>query len=116
MAWAGPAASGRQLESLFKNTPKAETDKAFSVGILSTYPAAQCGVATFAASLAEALVATVPRMDVDVIRLLSAQPSLAHPHDDAHDMPPGIVADSRQAARELNKFDVVVVQHEHGVH
>lgn len=112
MAWAGPAASGRQLESLFKNTPTAEPDKAFSVGILSTYPSAQSGVATFAASLAEALVVTVPRMAVEVIRLQSTQHSPSRPDE----VPPGIAADGREAARALNKFDVVVIQHEHGVH
>jgi polysaccharide biosynthesis protein PslF len=116
MAWAGPATSGRQLESLFTNRSITEPNRAFSVGILSTFPSAQCGVATFAASLADALVAGVPRMSADVVRLRSAQPSSSDPHDDAHELPPGIAADSREAARELNKFDVVVIQHEHGIH
>ena len=55
-------------------------------------------------------------MSVGVIRLLSAQPSSPSPDDDPLGLPPGIAANGREAARELNKFDVVVIQHEHGIH
>lgn len=116
MAWAGPATSGRQLESLFTNRSTTEPDSAFSVGILSVYPSAQCGVATFAASLADALVAEVPRMSVGVVRLASAQPSASDRRSDAPELPAGIAADSREAARKLNNFDLAVVQHEYGLH
>ncbi|HZM82412.1 MAG TPA: hypothetical protein VFC19_42375 [Candidatus Limnocylindrales bacterium] len=115
MAWAGPATSSRTLEGLFKNRPKTEPGRAFAVGILSTYPSAQCGAATFAASLAGALVAGMPRMSVDVLGLLSNHSSASMPHDDSHEPPPGTVMNGREAAHELNKFDVVVIQHEQGV-
>jgi hypothetical protein len=115
MAWAGPATSGRTLEGLFKNRLKTERGKAFAVGILSTHPSARCGSVTSAASLAGALVAGMPRMSVDVLALLSTHPSASMPHDDPHEPPPGTVVNGREAAHELNKFDVVVIQHEQGV-
>jgi len=115
MAWAGPAASGDQLERLFTSRSMTSPDRAFSVGILSTYPSAQGSVATFAASLAGALVAAVPQMSVHVVRLLSAQPPLPY-QDDVLELPPGVATGSLEAARALNKFDVVVVQHEYGIH
>lgn len=99
MTWAGPATSDRQFQSLFPIRSTTDPDDACSVGILSTYPSMHRGVATFAASLAEALVAAgAPWKSVGVVRLRSAQAFSSHPHDDAHRLPPGVAADSREAA------------------
>lgn len=119
MAWAGPASSGRQLESLFKNRPRTEPGRALAVGILSSGLLIHGGAATFAPSLADALIAGMPRISVDVVHLLSAHPGLSDPLDylrDPRDPSPGTAVNGREAARELNRFDVVVIQHEHGSH
>jgi polysaccharide biosynthesis protein PslF len=100
MAWAGPATSSGQLERLFthRSTPStAEPDTVFSVGILGTDASTQSNVATFAASLADALVAGRPRVSAGVVRLQPDRPDCA------------------EVSQELNKFDVVVAQHEYGI-
>jgi glycosyltransferase involved in cell wall biosynthesis len=115
MAWAGPASTGDQLERLFSKRSTADPGRAFSVGILSTYPSAQGSVATFAASLADAFVSAAPQMSVHIVRLLSAQPPLPY-QDDVLEPPHRVETGSPEAAAELNKFDVVIVPHEYGIH
>ena len=83
-------------------------------GFISTYPPTQCGLATFTASLLEALT-SVGVSDARVARLLDAP------------QPPGggvVVADivigdppgSVRCTDRLNECDVVIVQHEFGVY
>ncbi|MFI7547075.1 glycosyltransferase [Actinoplanes sp. NPDC049599] len=89
-------------------------------GFLSTYPPTQCGLATFNAALASHLTGGAPGNGV--VRLLSADaaggglavdrtaPRVAHTwHTDS---PGGWVA----AANVLNRFDVVILQHEYGIY
>lgn len=114
MEWAGPAVTDRQLARLFTRRSTAEPAKASSVGILSTYPPTQCGIATFTASLAAALIADAPTFSVGVVRI-GPQPS----HHDplvVLDLPGHTAADNRDAARALNKFDVAIIQHEYGIY
>ena len=82
-----------------------------SIGFVSTYPPTKCGLATFTASLAQALEPTV---STGIVRCVDEPQPRPHP--------PGVVAEwireSRgsleAAARALNSFDSVVVQHEFG--
>lgn len=105
MEWAGAAVADRQLARLFTRLSMREPTKASSVGILSTYPPTQCGIARFAASLTAALIADTPSISVGIIRIGPAQPS----HHDplvVLDLPDHTASDNRNAARALNKFDV----------
>ncbi len=88
-------------------------------GFLSTYPPTRCGLATFNAALATHL--TTPAGGSGVVRLLAgddqgglavdaAAPRVVHTWPT--DSPGGWVA----AANALNRFDVVVVQHEYGIY
>lgn len=115
MEWAGPAVTDRQLARLFTRRSTTEPAKASSVGILSTYPPTQCGIATFTASLTTALIADTPTLSVGIVRVGPAQPS----HHDPRvvlDLPGNTASDNRDAARALNKFDVAIVQHEYGIY
>lgn len=115
MEWAGPAVADRQLARLFTGRSTTEQAKASSVGILSTYPPTQCGIATFTASLTAALVADAPTLSVGIVRVGPAQPS---PHDPrvVLDLAGHSASDNRDAARALNKFDIAIIQHEYGIY
>jgi polysaccharide biosynthesis protein PslF len=89
-------------------------------GFLSTYPPTQCGLATFNAALATHLNATTGGSGV--VRLLAGDspkggwgvernaPRVVHTWPT--DRPGGWTA----AANALNRFDVVIVQHEYGIY
>jgi glycosyltransferase involved in cell wall biosynthesis len=80
-----------------------------SIGLLSTYPPTQCGLATFTAALAEQLpTAGVVRV-VDTPESHQGDEVVAHLVTDS----PASTAD---AAARLNRFDVVVLQHEYGIY
>ncbi|MEV6488687.1 glycosyltransferase [Actinoplanes sp. NPDC051633] len=90
-----------------------------SYGFLSTYPPTQCGLATFNAALATHL--NTGALGNGVVRLLAGDdqggleidrsaPRVVHTW--ATDQPGGWVA----AANALNRFDVVIVQHEYGIY
>ena len=83
-------------------------------GFLSTYPPTQCGLAGFTEGLLTHLVAATPGATARVVRVLSPteRPGSAAPPV-THLMPPGGVAD---AADELNRCDVAVVQHDDGIY
>jgi glycosyltransferase involved in cell wall biosynthesis len=115
MAWAGPATPDRRLATLFTRRSTTEPATASSVGILSTYPPTQCGVATFTESLTAALIAGAPSTTVGIVRVGAVQPS-DHNQQVVYDLSPGTVDDSREAARMLNTFDVAVIQHEYGIY
>lgn len=84
-----------------------------SYALLSTYPPTQCGLATFSASLLAHLPG--PGDDVAVVRVLDEPlPSLAD--QVVHNLVNGSAASAAAAAVMLNRFDVVIVQHEYGIY
>jgi glycosyltransferase involved in cell wall biosynthesis len=82
-----------------------------SFGILSTFPPTQCGIATFSASLSDALTAT--GASTRVVRLVDEPEPLSGRviHHLVRDH--GSVAD---AAVALDDHEVVIVQHEFGLY
>jgi glycosyltransferase involved in cell wall biosynthesis len=83
-----------------------------SVGILSTYPPTQCGLASFSAALAAELVDAGDSVGVvRVVDVPEAVPALEVVHHLERDARAGAAA-----AAVLDRFDVVVVQHEFGVY
>ena len=79
------------------------------IGLLSTFPPTQCGLATFTAALADQLPGA------GIVRVVERPDG--HPDDrvTAHlvTTDPG---GSAQAVDQLNRFDVVVLQHEYGIY
>ncbi len=86
-----------------------------NVGLLSTYPPTQCGLAAFSSSLREGLLAGQPGLQVDIVRIGHTAPS-EHDEDVVHVLMSESEAESLDAARVLNKFDVAIIQHEYGIY
>lgn len=84
-----------------------------TVGILSTYPPTQCGLATFSAALTEHL--NRPSGTAGVVRIVDRAES--HPGAEvAAQLVNGSASSVAAAVRRLNGFDAVVVQHEYGIY
>lgn len=86
--------------------------RAASLGMLSTYPPTQCGLATFTAALRTELAKICH--SVDVVRVVD--------HPEPHDGPEvvgqlvnGSLESAADAVKLLNDYDAVIVQHEYGI-
>ncbi|PFG16205.1 glycosyltransferase involved in cell wall biosynthesis [Propionicimonas paludicola] len=88
-------------------------------GFLSTYPPTRCGLATFTAALVNAISANGSDTCV-VVRvddLVPAGPSLPGPRIRlAGTLHPDNPQSTAQAAAQLNRCDVAIVQHEYGIY
>jgi glycosyltransferase involved in cell wall biosynthesis len=83
-----------------------------SLAILSTYPATQCGLATFTAALRTELAAIC--RDVGVVRVVDSPET----HDGAEvvgHLVNGSPESAAAAVKLLNDYDAVIVQHEYGI-
>jgi len=82
-----------------------------SLGIVSTYPSTQCGIATFCESLVTALVRAGAQ--VGVVRVVD---DLDRPRAPVvHNWVAGETGATQHAAAVLDGFDAVLVQHEYGI-
>jgi hypothetical protein len=84
-----------------------------TIGILSTYPPTQCGLATFSAALAEQLNRAPGT--AGVVRIVDRAESHAGAEVAAH-VVNGCPSSAVDAVRHLNGFEAVVVQHEYGIY
>jgi polysaccharide biosynthesis protein PslF len=84
-----------------------------TIGILSTYPPTQCGLATFTAALAEQLNRAPGT--AGVVRIVDRAESHTGAEVAAH-VVNGCPSSAIDAVRHLNGFDAVVVQHEYGIY
>ena len=84
-----------------------------SVGVLSTYPPTQCGLATFASALVNGL----RRCGVAEIGVVACgdDESLLHSPDVVGRLVPRDALSVSRVAQILNRYDVVIVQHEYGI-
>ncbi len=81
--------------------------------ILGTYPPTQCGLASFANSLLEALRS--PSDEVSVLSIVDAPATDRHP-DVAHEWVRTADNAVAEAAAHLNGYDIAVIQHEYGIY
>ena len=86
-----------------------------SVGLLSTYPPTQCGLATFTASLLRALTTSAPEGRAGVVRVVDSPTYLDRPEVIAQ-LALNSPASEEPAAAALDRHDVVIVQHEYGIY
>src|SRR5437868_2226832 len=87
--------------------------QALSLGLLSTYPPTQCGLATFNAALWQHLVRQPG--GASVVRVVD-QPETHKGREVVAHLVNGSTASARSAVATLNEFDVVLVQHEYGIY
>lgn len=81
--------------------------------MLSTYPPTQCGLATFSAALLAHLPG--PGDNAAVVRVLD-EPAPSRPAAVVQDLINGSASSGAAAVGMLNRFDVVIVQHEYGIY
>ena len=98
-----------------RSTPSSA--RRFVVGVVSTFPPTQCGLATFTAALIAHLGADV---DVRIVRAVDpGEPLFPEPSVRDSRLVANLVAGSaesrRRTARALNECDVVLIQHEYGI-
>jgi polysaccharide biosynthesis protein PslF len=84
-----------------------------AIGMLSTYPPTQCGLATFSAALIQHL--QLGSGALGVVRVVD-DPELPPGPDVVGHLVNGSGDSAGAAVRRLNRFDVVVVQHEYGIY
>lgn len=84
-----------------------------SLGLLSTYPSTQCGLATYSASLVEALLAAGE--SVAVVSIVD-EITAPQPPEVAHQWVRGQASGARAAAAVLNRHELVIIEHEFGIY
>ncbi len=84
-----------------------------TIGMLSTYPPTQCGLATFSAALVQHLHRATGSFGV--VRVVD-DPVLGHDPDVVAHLVNGSPESADVVVRRLNGFDAVVVQHEYGIY
>ncbi|HZG92875.1 MAG TPA: glycosyltransferase [Pseudonocardia sp.] len=95
-------------------TPRrASAPRPASLGVLSTYPPTQCGLATFSAALTDQL--NRPAGTAGVVRIVD-RPEPVPAAEVAANLVTGSASSTAAAVRRLNGFDAVVVQHEYGIY
>jgi glycosyltransferase involved in cell wall biosynthesis len=102
------------VRNAVRDTPvRRDLHRSSSIGLLSTYPPTQCGLATFSAALREHL--DRPSGSVGVVRVVD-QPE-SHPGREvvAH-LVNGSADGASRAVQHLNSFDAVLIQHEYGIY
>jgi polysaccharide biosynthesis protein PslF len=84
-----------------------------AIGLLSTYPPTQCGLATFSAALGAELRRA--QCDVGVVRVVDRAQRHAGAEVVAH-LVNGSLSSAVEAVLRLNSYDAVVIQHEYGIY
>ena len=100
------------VSPISRSISKRTTTATRSVGFVSTFPPTKCGLATFTASLSHALT---PMWRAGVVSCVDEAGETAASPGVVHEWVRGSRASLERAARVLDGFDTVVVQHEFGL-
>lgn len=90
------------------------SQRQLSVGILSTFPPTQCGLATFAAALVNGM-RRCGVLDIGIVAVGDDERVLEQPGVVSMLCPADAVSVVR-TAQMLNRYDVVIIQHEYGIY
>jgi glycosyltransferase involved in cell wall biosynthesis len=90
--------------------------RSLAVGFVGTYPPTRCGIATFTASLARAIVSVNPYCRFGVVVCVDPHSGTFGSSEVVAQLVRGSAASRAAAVERLNEFDVVVVQHEFGIY
>jgi glycosyltransferase involved in cell wall biosynthesis len=86
------------------------------VGLVGTYPPTRCGIATFNASLADAIRTAAPECRIGVAACVDEHPPVRDSNDVVAELLSGSAASRAAAVAALADFDVAIVQHEFGIY
>ncbi len=92
---------------------RATSPRPTTIGMLSTYPPTQCGLATFSAALIDHL--HLSPGSLGIVRVLD-DPELCSTPDVVAHLLNGSKTSTTAAIETLNSFDAVIVQHEYGIY
>jgi glycosyltransferase involved in cell wall biosynthesis len=84
-----------------------------SLGFVGTYAPTKCGLATFTASLTQAL--EIDSDDIGVISCVDEANVIAHPPEVVAEWVRGSEESLEDVVEALNRYDAVVIQHEFGI-
>jgi glycosyltransferase involved in cell wall biosynthesis len=90
--------------------------KSRKVGLVGTYPPTRCGIATFTASLADALTLAAPGCRVGVVECVEEQAPRDAGGEVVARLANGIATSRVEAVSALEQFDVAIVQHEYRIY
>jgi glycosyltransferase involved in cell wall biosynthesis len=94
-------------------SPRPSDSTPLSLGFVSTYGPTKCGLATFTASLTQAL--ELDSDDIGVVSCVDEANVLVHPDDVVAEWVRNSDESLANAAEVLNRYDAVVIQHEFGI-
>ena len=86
-----------------------------TLGVVSTFPPTQCGIASFAHSLATSWAAQNPRPHVGVMRIVDHDDNSRDADEVAGRIEPTHRSSLVDAARDLDRYDCVLIEHEYGL-
>jgi glycosyltransferase involved in cell wall biosynthesis len=86
------------------------------VGLVGTYPPTRCGIATFTASLANAMTTSMPECVTGVVACADGQAPRGDSTDVVAELVSGSPRSRAEAVAALDEFDVAIVQHEFGIY
>lgn len=95
-------------------TPRGARSTPRRIGLVTTYPPTQCGIATFGSALAHAFEATGQRVDVVAIDDGPNGASMGLPV--IARLVNGVPDSIRRSVTALDRCDVAIVQHEYGIY
>jgi hypothetical protein len=112
--YTGTPAPDRRLASSFVRRPRSVAADGLRIGIVSAYAPSTASSALHAEVLTEGLQS--PGMSIHIVRAGQPAGTPTGAAEIVYDLSTGLDADVEGAARVLNRFDLVLIEHDFGVY